>query len=61
MKKTNTKSATKVMQLHVYGQAARELVETELASWGLDENYPRLDKLVYTLETQLVFNPASKS
>ncbi|CDI84896.1 myb-like DNA-binding domain-containing protein, putative [Eimeria praecox] len=42
-------------------QAARELVETELASWGLDENYPRLDKLVYTLETQLVFNPATKS
>ncbi|CDI78718.1 myb-like DNA-binding domain-containing protein, putative [Eimeria acervulina] len=42
-------------------QAARELVEMELASWGIDENYPRLDKLVYTLETQLVFNPASKS
>lgn len=39
----------------------RELLETELASWNLDENYPRFDKLVLTLETQLVFNPASKS
>ncbi|KAL8435322.1 hypothetical protein ACSSS7_002575 [Eimeria intestinalis] len=42
-------------------QAARELVELELASWGVDENYPKLDKLLYTLETQLVFNPAAKS
>ncbi|OEH74297.1 myb-like DNA-binding domain-containing protein [Cyclospora cayetanensis] len=42
-------------------KAARELIETELASWGVDENYPKLDKLLFTLETQLVFNPASKS
>ncbi|KAL8449096.1 hypothetical protein Emag_003767 [Eimeria magna] len=42
-------------------QAARELIELELASWGVDENYPKLDKLLFTLETQLVFNPAAKS
>ncbi|KAL8437342.1 hypothetical protein Efla_004300 [Eimeria flavescens] len=42
-------------------QAARELVELELASWGVDENFPKLDKLLFTLETQLVYTPTTKS
>lgn len=42
-------------------QSARELLEMELASWGVDENYPKFDKLLFTLETQLVYNPTSKS